>query len=158
MNEKLTINDVGLALKTLSFSPYVSSLDSFGIHLDGQNYEVYAGALPMVYIEGARPMDWFALGESYRYMSMAMNTMNAQRNGVTMYLKPGWEEFFFRIGFYADTFESFREGFERQLARFDSIADEFGRALDLAAQHLAEQETHKVCTTEPEPCKRTIIS
>ena len=84
MNEKLTINDIGLALKVLGFSPYVSSLDAFGIHLDGKNYEVYAGALPMVYIEGSRPMDWFALGESSRYMSMAMNTMNAQRNGVTM--------------------------------------------------------------------------
>ena len=158
MNEKLTINDIGLALKVLGFSPYVSSLDSFGIHLDGQNYEVYAGALPMVYIEGSRPMDWFALGESYRYMSVAMNTMNAQRNGVTIYLKPSCDELFFRVGFYADSFESFREGFERQLARFDSIADELGRALDLATQRLTEQETQEVSTTESEPCKRSIFS
>lgn len=158
MNEKLTINDIGLALKVLGFSPYVSSLDAFGIHLDGKNYEVYAGALPMVYIEGSRPMDWFALGESSRYMSMAMNTMNAQRNGVTMYLKSGWEEFFFRVGFYVDSIESFRDGFERQLARFDSIADEFGRALDLAAQRFSECETKNACDVESEPGKRAIYS
>lgn len=158
MNEEFTINDVGLALKVLGFFPYVLSLDSYDIHQDGQNYEVYAGALPMIYVESSRPMDWFALGESYCYMSIAMSTMNAQRNGVTMYLKPGCDEFFFRVGFHADSFESFRDGFERQLARFELIADEFGRALELAAQRLAEREAQETSTVESKTCKRAICS
>ena len=83
MNKKeLTINDLGLALRELGYSPVVSSLESFSVHKDGFNYEVCAGALPTVYLEGSFPFDWFDTDKLYQNRLIAMNMVNAQRDDV----------------------------------------------------------------------------
>lgn len=137
---KLTINDLGLALRELGYSPVVSSLESFSVHKDGFNYEVCAGALPTVYLEGSFPFDWFDTDKLYQNRLIAMNMVNAQRDDVTVYLEPGRDEFFFRISFHADSYKSFRDQFEDQRARFELLADEFGRAMELAGRIVKEDD------------------
>jgi len=141
MNKKdLTINDLGLALRELGYSPLVSSLESFSVHKDGFNYEVCAGALPTVYLEGSFPFDWFDTGKLYQNRLIAMNMVNAQRDDVTVYLEPGRDEFFFRISFQADSYKAFCDQFEEQRARFELLADEFGRAMELAGRMVKEDD------------------
>lgn len=154
----LTINDLGRALRELGYYPVVSSLESFSIHKDSFNYEVCAGALPTVYLEGSFPFDWFDSDELHRLI--AMNLVNARRNDVTVYLEQGREELFFRLSFQADSYESFRDRFEEQRARFELLADEFGRAMELAGRQLKgfDEEESSQPDCWPAPRKQAVYS
>ena len=89
-----------------------------------------------------------------------MNLVNARRNDVTVYLEQGREELFFRTSFQADSYESFRDRFEEQRTRFELLADEFGRAMELAGRQLKgfDEEESGQPDCWPAPRKQAVYS
>ena len=135
MSGIFTSNEVGMALKLASLSPFALDTRVFQIVHSGENYVVYADHLPDIYVEKTVPLELF----EYRRMDWvtycAMDLVNAKRTPVVVYRQESWDTIKFRATVRPESMEAFIEVLDGCFANIERAMDDFGMACEIVIRN-----------------------
>lgn len=142
MNERITAQDIGLALQTGGLHPYVKEIDLYGIQNGGDDYEVYTGQLPDIYIRKRVSMDLFEFLEHAWVLAAAMNRVNSQYTPVRV--TAGYDMIFLTLCVEPASIGSFSKRLPQWLAKIEQAVDQLGQACDLVLREAAQDDLVEV--------------
>lgn len=142
IHSQLSAQDIGLVLQTAGLHPFVKNVNLYGIQNGGDDYEVFTGQLPEVYIRKLVPMDYFDFREKPWILAAAMNRINNQYSPVrvtaandiislTLCIEPG-------------SFESFSERLPQWLSYIEQAVDQLGQACEVIIREDEEDDLSRV--------------
>lgn len=142
MSEKLSAQDIGLALQAASLHPFVKDVNLYGIQNGGDDYEVFTGRLPEVYIRKQVPMEFFEFREHPWILACAMNRVNAQYSPVSVWANSDMVSFILCIE--PGSFEAFSERLPQWLSYIEQAVDQLGQACEVIIREDEEDDLSRV--------------
>lgn len=127
-DHSLTAHEIGVILHANGLHPHVKDINLYGISNGGDDYLVYTGELPDVYIRKEVPMDAFEFRETAGYLAVAMNRVNAQYTPVRVTAGEGTISFLLCAG--TESAGAFADALPERLAQIERAVDQLGQALD----------------------------
>ena len=131
MREIILSSQVGLALKLARLSPLALDTDMFQIVWGGENYTVYVGRLPEIYIEKTVPLNYFEYRNEKWILYFAMDEVNYRLSPVVVYRGLSDDTLSFRFCLRAGSFDTFQEELDHCFSQIECALDAFGLACDM---------------------------
>ena len=126
----LSAQDIGIALQAAGLHPVVKDVNLYGIQNGGNDYEVFTGRLPEVYIRKQVPLDLFEFQEHSWILATAMNRVNSQFTPVRV--SAGYDTVYLCLCVEPGSFESFSERLPQWLSYIEQAVDQLGQACEVA--------------------------
>ena len=142
MNEQITAQDIGLALQTGGLHPYVKEIDLYGIQNGGDDYEIYTGQLPDIYIRKRVSMDLFEFQEHAWVLAAAMNRVNSQYTPVRV--TAGYDMISLTLCIEPASIESFSKRMPQWLTRIEQTVDQLGQACEVVLREKEQDDLAEV--------------
>lgn len=131
MKEQLTPHQIGLALMEAGLAPFALDTDRFQIVWGGENYTVYVGRLPEIYIEKTVPLNYFEYRNEKWILYSAMDEVNYRLSPVVVYRGLSDDTLSFRFCLRAGSFDKFQEELGHCFSQIECALDAFGLACDM---------------------------
>lgn len=142
MNERITAQDIGLALQTGGLHPYVKDIDLYSIQNGGDDYEIYTGQLPDIYIRKRVSMDLFEFQEHAWVLAAAMNRVNSQYTPVRV--TAGYDMISLTLCIEPASIESFSKRMPQWLTRIEQAVDQLGQACEVVLREKEQDDLAEV--------------
>ena len=142
MNERTTAQDIGLALQVEGFHPFVKDIDLYGIQNGGDDYVVYTGQLPDIYIRKRVSTDFFEYQEHPWLLAVAANRVNSRYTPVRITVE--YDMVSLTLCVEPTSLESFSKRLPQWLARIEQAVDQLGQACDLVLREAAQDDLAEV--------------
>lgn len=142
MNEQIAAQDIGLALQAGGLHPYVKDIDLYSIQNGGDDYEVYTGQLPDIYIRKYVSTDLFEFQEHPWILAVATNRVNSRYTPVRVTV--GYDMVSLTLCVEPASIGSFSKRLPQWLARIEQAVDQLGQACDLVLSEAAQDDLAEV--------------
>jgi hypothetical protein len=141
MSGTITTSFVGLALMKAGLSPFALDTDKFQVVWDGENYTVYTGRLPELYIEKTVPLYLFEYKNVDWFINLAMDRVNSRLSPVAVYRGLSDDTVSFRICLRLETVDNFFEGVSPYFEEIERALDAFGLSCEIVVRNFEEEAT-----------------
>ena len=128
MESLLTIDEIGFSLNLEHLSPYIEDVDWFKIEKEGDEYHVYVGRLPEVFVEKRVPAGRFEYRNETYLLLFAIDMVNSQMSRVKVFFGDTEDTLVFRVGISPETSRKFLDGVEHCVTTIERAISEMGRA------------------------------
>jgi hypothetical protein len=154
MKSELTVDEIGKVLRLGHFWPYFEEVDWLKIEKEGDEFHVYVGELPEVFVEKRVPTSWFEFKEEEYLLYLAMDMVNAKMSRAKVFFVDTQYTLVFRVGISPETPKKFLDGLEHCVSAIERAISEMGRACSLMVERSekfeAEEMMEKLQDTSPD--------
>lgn len=140
MKSELTVDEIGKVLRLGHFWPYFEEVDWLKIEKEGDEFHVYVGELPEVFVEKRVSTSCFEFkGEEY-LLYFAMDMVNSKMSRAKVFFVDAEDTLVFRVGISPDTSRKFLDGLEHCVTTIERAISEMGHACSSLVKQYEKRE------------------
>ena len=151
MGKRLTVDDIGYSLIAGHYLPVVVDVNWFQVTSEGNDYYVYAGRLPEVFMEKRVSLDYFEYNRNEYLVHVAMDLANSQMSQVKVFQGGADDMVTFRVGMDTSLPEQFLEDMSPCLERLEQAVAEFGHACSVVVKADKDRESAELIERLSDP-------
>ena len=144
MESLLTIDEIGFSLHLEHLSPYIEDVDWFKIEKEGDEYHVYVGRLPEVFVEKRVPAGRFEYRNETYLLLFAIDMVNSQMSRVKVFFGDTEDTLVFRVGISPETSRKFLDGVGHCMTAIERTVSELGHACSLMVEHNEKRKAEEM--------------
>ena len=149
MNERITAQDISLALQTADLHPYIKGINRFGIHRDWDDYEVLTELLPEIYIRKTVSSDLFDWREDKRILACVVNVFNAKPFPVRAVI--GYDKIAFALNTEVVSADYFSARIMSWLDQIEEARDLFGQCCAMVVRDWEKDDLNELTKQLSDP-------
>ena len=151
MEERMTIDEIGFKLMGEGYSPVVDDVDWYRVTNDEEDYYVYVGHLPDVFVEKRIMTNCFEYKNESWLLCCAMDTLNSLMSHVKVFMGASDDTLTFRIGMTPEDGGQFSKGLKLCLESLEKAESEFGHACSVMVRHYEKNEADSLMDQYSDP-------
>lgn len=151
MEDRLTIDEIGFALHLKHFMPHVEDVDWFRISSEDEEYHVYVGRLPEVFVEKRVPTGQFEYKKEFFLLYPAMDMVNSRMSRAKVFMGNDEETLVFRVGISPEDSERFLEGLGHCMTALETAVSEMGHACCVMVEQNEKHEAEEMVEDLQDP-------
>lgn len=147
----MTSDEIGIALMSGHFSPVVDEVNWFRITHELEDYRLYVGRLPDVYLEKKVPTECFEYERNTWMLYFAMDMVNEQMSPVKVFMGRDDDNVTFRMTITPGFSEELLEDLPLCMGRIEQTVSELGHACTVVVRENGEREAHELMEALSDP-------
>ena len=144
MKYELTADEIGKVLRLGHLWPYFEDVDWLKIEKEGDEFHVYLGCLPEVFVEKRVQSNLFEYRNESYLLILAMDMVNAKMSRVKVFSGDTEDTLVFRVGISPENSRMFLRGLDHSIEAIDRAVSEFGRACSVMVERSEERDAERI--------------